>query len=298
MIFLGVAWTFLTFAYYLEGKRGVFIGWLSYLCLWGPTCGLIQHGDDQFGANRYMYFPLVYGIAPMVLHLLQPTPPTVTTNSISDNDKSKSSVNESKRRVTQTIRVVILAVMVFVLGHSSHTRLQSFRNDKVCFLDCLQADPNDLLCNFYISEWYGYHGNDDETGIQHRLRIIDQLKVEDGLTQNTLLYKGHMYVKLERHEDACRVFKMAHSRGFTNRGSHKQSTNNYAMAVNNVYVCRALFEGVSLKLVDEALVILSATLAKESKILRSRVKEKLQNNIKKLDEWKLKKEPIRINFMY
>jgi hypothetical protein len=292
MIFLGVAWTFLAFAYYLEGRRGVFIAWLSYLCLWGPTCGLIQHGDDQFGANRYMYFPLVYGIAPMILHLLHPT------SQISSDDKSNSTKTMSKSKVTQGMYIVILAVMIFLLGHSSHERLESFKNDKACFLDCLRVDPNDLLCNFYISEWYGFHGNDYETGEQHRLRIIDQLKSEDKLTQNTLLYKGHMYVKLERHEDACRVFHMAYNRGLTNRGSRKQSTNNYAMAVNNVYVCRALFEGVTVQLVDEAFNILSTILEKESGVLRSRVKEKLDNNINKLQEWKVRKEPIRINFMY
>ena len=44
-------------------------GYISYLLMWLPGCGLVTHGWSQLGADRYNYFPIAY-LMPCVVQVL------------------------------------------------------------------------------------------------------------------------------------------------------------------------------------------------------------------------------------
>ena len=147
--------------------------WLNYLACWLPVSGIIQHGDvTQFGGNRYAYFPMTFGLAPVVCIAL-------------------SYISESVPRK----RLLLLPAVCLLLGYSfvSNHFLLTWSGDKMLLDHCLTLDPSDAVCQKFASDYYGHHENDGIRALLHRrkeLELVAKADREYMLGTNDWLYMG------------------------------------------------------------------------------------------------------------
>ena len=194
-------------------------GWMSFLICWTPTCGILQHGDgSQFGANRYMYFPMAFGLAPLCASIFQKV-------------WCKSS---------NSARGLCAAVAFMSLGFSyvGNTTLATWKDDKALLRNCLKMDATDLVCLRFSAEYVGNYENNYALATQYRKKEYDLLSSSTfGISFNDLLYLGHLHLLFQEGNPACEKFKEAYGRGLPPLGPRNQGFNNYMMAKVNAILC-------------------------------------------------------------
>ena len=72
-------------------------GVISYIISWAPGCGIVSHGWEQMGADRYNYFPIAFGLCPVLCSVLQIL---ISDESVpyDDDNQNKNEIKESATR--------------------------------------------------------------------------------------------------------------------------------------------------------------------------------------------------------
>lgn len=229
--------------------------WVSFLLCWAPTSGILQHGDgSQFGANRYMYFPMVFGIAPLCVTVFQ----------------------KVWQKGSSSSWGLCAAVVIVSLGYSyvGNSALATWKNDKALLKNCLKMDATDLVCLRYSAEYVGNYENNHGLATQYRKREYELVTSSvHGVSFNDLLYLGHLHLIFQEGGAACDKFKQVYSRGMPT-GPRNQALNNYMMAKVNVILC--LVQGDHLEAAGREIETIDD---EEIERLRPRIKRSARNTL-------------------
>ena len=193
---------------YREGSTAIFVfPWIAYLALWLPCCGLLQHGIDQLGANRYCYFTSAFGLLPLIaeatLFYFRENNEINTLKMKQIKHKSKRISIKSWRGVEEDIasasagasaayRYWIPSISIFIfIGRlcmwssiglctfsliiRSHRELHvwsldggSGEPDRVLLERCVRVDPMNSHCHRYLAESLGTEGRRKEMEFEQK----------------------------------------------------------------------------------------------------------------------------------
>lgn len=230
------------------------IAWISFLLCWTPTAGILQHGDgSQFGANRYMMFPIAFGLAPLCASIF---------------DKV---YKESPRALCAAVFFVSLGYI-----YVGNCALITWRNDKALLHNCLKIDPNDLVCLRFYAEYVGNYESNHSLATKFRRREYDLISSSTGLSFNDHLYLGHLLLLFREEKAACQMFKEVYDRGLPQLGPRHQAENNYMMAKIDVVLC--LVQEGDLSAAEKEL----ATISDKVHHLRNRIKVSVLRTVENL----------------
>jgi hypothetical protein len=268
---------------YFNGNNILLLGWVSYLILWAPTCGIMQHGQEHLGLDRYNYFPLALGFTPFLWSIV-----------CGLVESSSSSSKGSKHRKLKLVFLVVFAAPVLMwYTYSGNHYLHLWRNDQFLLENCVHVDNDSQECHYWLAEHYGFHEKNFELSTIHREEALKIARRNP--SQNELLFSAHILFQMKNSNAACKLVNEAYALGESSRGLQKQAHNNYAMAVNDQILCHNL-QNMSTSSVTEAIQILYSLLNEGS--LRPKVAAKIQFNLRNMELWLVNGSPFEAKFLY
>ena len=184
---------------YMNDQNSIKIAssWWTYIMFWLPCMGLVSHGWHSLGADRYIYLPMAFAVAPAIVNALH----------MYIYHKKHECVTPSDDKIMQFRRrwgffVLLLYAVVFTLETRRH--VNSWQNDYTILNACIDADPTDYECHEYLGQFYGHH-----------LQLMDKSKfhLEKALFYfprspqdfKSALVRAHILLVLERKEEACKT---------------------------------------------------------------------------------------------
>lgn len=282
--------------YLWRGNSMLLLGWGTYLLLWLPALGIVQHGQDVLGADRYNYFPLALGAVPMAWTVL------CSIAGGYGNVSTRQGANEPKQNKITALLVGVVLLPVFCFyAAKQNAQLFLWRSDRALLQANLHANPACDMCHVWLSEHYGYHLNDEVNGVLHREQFLNLTLSHDRKGQWTYLPAAGVLIKLNRQQQACELVERAYTLGIADGGPIMQAHTNHAMTTNDQIVCQCM-QGITRELAQKSVSalqdILAANEAAAGVHLRPLIQAKLANHVEKLEQWLLDGTSYEASFLW
>jgi len=286
LVFVGCVW---------RGDSILALGWLTYLLLWLPGLGLVQHGLDVLGADRYNYFPLALGAAPMAWSVL------CSVVGGYSNASSKQGANVGQQHRITAVLVLLAVPVFFFYAAKQNAQLFLWRNDGSLLQANLHADPSCDMCHVWLSEHYGFHLHDETNGVLHREKFLNLTLAHVRKGQWTYLPAAGTLIQLNKKKEACELVDRAYALGRSAGGPVKQAHTNHAMATNDYIICRCM-KGMSKELAQQSVTALADILQADELAagahLRPMIRTKLAAHVAKLQQWQRDGTAYEASFLW
>ena len=149
-------------------KPAIAVGWLWFVFMLLPVCGLVQVGP-QLIADRYTYLPSI-GLAILVAWAL-PLPKrfSVECGPAAVGDRGLQTKDRSRTTFDYALWTLVLALLVTCAILTRH-QLRYWRNTDTLMTHALAVDPNNYIAHQDLAVYYAKHGQIDAARV-HRQKV-------------------------------------------------------------------------------------------------------------------------------
>ncbi len=296
-----VLWVVSAYAIYAFACRGHFVlllGWVSYLLLWMPSSGMIQHGTGHLGLDRYSYFPLAFGLTPFAWSLAC----DVLSKCIEHVHRQSGVAKSIRLKVAlPLLGLVTLVPCMALLGYAGNATLDLWRDDSLLLANCLKVDSESQYCHYWAAELHSFHSDETKQSDFHREKVVSWSLREP--TPPQLLYSAHVLFQMRdadgsvRKREACELVRRAAESGAPRGGPVRQARNVHAMVVNDQLLCSQL-DGMTATSVAQIIENLEVLLDDEEGLLLTRVRDRIEHNVRSMQSWLLDRSPFEAKFLW
>jgi len=278
-----------------RGNSVLALGWMAYLLLWLPGLGIVQHGLDILGADRYNYLPLALGAVPMAWSVT-----CSVVGGYGNVDTKQGAVPRQQYKIT-AIFVALFLPIFFFFAAKQNAQLFLWRDDGSLLQANLHTNPSCDMCHVWISEHYGFHLHDEVNGVLHREKFLNLTLAHERQGQWTYLPAAGALIQMNKQQEACELVERAYALGRSKGGPVRQAHTNHAMATNDHIICQ-LLEGMTKDLAKQSIASLSDILRADEETsgahLRPVIRSKLITHVAKLQQWQLDGTAYEASFLW